>query len=324
MSIESKLTNNRIYCKGSDLDNGTCKEIKDYHYYGSNIITLTEPTSANDGLNIVFNTDKKKSFLKLNNDVFYFRKAKLFRNSYSKSRNIIASMVLYHSKTKGGATDDLEIHIPFQQNSAYYNSLMWLNNILYKGVKNISNTKTKKITTNGDLTLNDMVPLNTPYYYVKETQKEYIFFDRYFPLSMNFSQLSELKKLVDENSPEKGKLPPIKLTSKPQKIFYNNRGIQSESIKTNDQPLTCTAIKIDGKDVVPKEEKDDSDLQASALQETYKKIFESEFFTIIIGIIIAMLAFAIMKNILEAINGKDVIGRITGGIIGANNKPQSN
>ena len=49
-------------------------------------------------------------------------------------------------------------------------------------------------------------------------------------------------------------------------------------------------------------------------------ISESDFFTVILGILIALITFAIMKNILESINDNNYVAKLTGGLTGNTGK----
>ena len=308
-TTEKKLNENRqVLCK-NHIDN--CKQLTTINFEGSKVIKFNKPSSStNPGLEIKFDgVNKNNSGVVLGGEPYKFEKAKLFSNSYaSTARNIVASLVLYH---RNKVNKLMEIHIPFEKNNSYYNSLMWFNNILYSG-----STKNKKIPLTTELTLNDIVPLNTPYYYVYDAgnDKEYIFFDRYFPLSINNTQLQELRDAVGNKY---GNVTVNLSDNKRNKIYYSNTGIPSEDLtEYSSQQLDCEAIEIDGEPVEPKSDKTDADMQKDSFLTVYEQIFKSEFFTVILGILIALIAFAIMKNILEAINDNNYVAKLTGGLTG--------
>ena len=307
--LETTLENNRqVLCK-NHIDN--CKQLTTINFEGSKVIKFNKPSSStNPGLEIKFDgVNKNNSGVVLGGEPYKFEKAKLFSNSYaSTARNIVASLVLYH---RNKVNKMMEIHIPFEKNNSYYNSLMWFNNILYSGS---TKTKNKELKLTTELTLNDIVPLNTPYYYVHDagSDKEYIFFDRYFPLSINNTQLQELRNAVGEY-----KNVTVNLSNNTNKIYYSNTGIPSEDLtEYSSQQLDCEAIEIDGEPVEPKSDKTDADMQKDSFLTVYEQIFKSDFFTVILGILIALLAFAIMKNILEAINDNNYVAKLTGGLTG--------
>tara|TARA_Y100000389_G_C17454552_1_gene517172 strand:- start:876 stop:1826 length:951 start_codon:yes stop_codon:yes gene_type:complete len=311
-TTEKKLNENRqVLCK-NHIDN--CKQLTTINFEGSKVIKFDKPSSStNPGLEIMFDGIKKyNSGVVLGGEPYKFEKAKLFSNSYaSTARNIVASLVLYH---RNKVNKMMEIHIPFEKNNSYYNSLMWFNNILYSGS---TKTKNKELKLTTELTLNDIVPLNTPYYYVHDagSDKEYIFFDRYFPLSINNEQLKEIRAAVGENGNVTVNL--SNNTNNTNKIYYSNTGIPSEDLtEYSSQQLDCEAIEIDGEPVEPKSDKTDADMQKDSFLTVYEQIFKSDFFTVILGILIALIAFAIMKNILEAINDNNYVAKLTGGLTG--------
>ena len=314
MSVETTLEDNRQTLCKNNIDN--CKQLTSINFQGSKVIKFNKPSSStNPGLEIKFDgVNKNNSGVVLGGEPYKFEKAKLFSNSYaSTARNIVASLVLYH---RNKLNKSMEIHIPFEKNNSYYNSLMWFNNILYSGSTNTtSSKKTKKLKLTTELTLNDIVPLNTPYYYVHDAgnDKEYIFFDRYFPLSINNTQLKEIRAAVREY-----KNVTVNLSDNTRnKIYYSNTGIPSEDLtEYSSQQLDCEAIEIDGEPVEPKSDKTDADMQKDSFLTVYEQIFKSDFFTVILGIIIALIAFAIMKNILEAINDNNYVAKFTGGLTG--------
>lgn len=316
-TTEKKLNENRqALCKNNI---GNCKQLTEINFKGSKVIKFNKPSSStNPGLEIKFDgVTKNNSGVVLGGEPYKFEKAKLFSNSYaSTARNIVASLVLYH---RNKVNKMMEIHIPFEKNNSYYNSLMWFNNILYSGSTNTtSSKKTKELKLTTDLTLNDIVPLNTPYYYVHDvgSDKEYIFFDRYFPLSINNTQLQELRNAVGEY-----KNVTVNLSKNTNKIYYSNTGIPSEDLtEYSSQQLDCEAIEIDGEPVEPKSDKTDADMQKDSFLTVYEQIFKSDFFTVILGILIALITFAIMKNILEAINDNNYIAKLTGGLTGNTGK----
>jgi hypothetical protein len=309
MNTEQKLNENRQALCKNDIDN--CKQLTTINFEGSKVIKFKKPSSStNPGLEIIFDGTKTyNSGVVLGGEAYKFEKAKLFSNSYaSTARNIVASLVLYH---RNKVNKSMEIHIPFEKNNSYYNSLMWFNNILYT-----DSTKNKKISLNMELTLNDIVPLNTPYYYVHDVgnDKEYIFFDRYFPLSINNTQLKELRAAVDNKY---GDVIVNLPNDERNKIYYSNTGIPSEDLtEYSSQQLDCEAIEIDGEPVEPKSDKTDADMQKDSFLTVYEQIFKSDFFTVILGILIALITFAIMKNILESINDNNYVAKLTGGLTG--------
>lgn len=311
--LETLLENNRQALCKNHIDN--CKQLTTINFEGSKQIKFNKPSSStNPGLEIKFDgVNKNNSGVVLGGEPYKFEKAKLFSNSYaSTARNIVASLVLYH---RNKVNKMMEIHIPFEKNNSYYNSLIWFNNILYSG-----STKNKKIPLTTELTLNDIVPLNTPYYYVHDAgnDKEYIFFDRYFPLSINNEQLKEIRAAVGEN----GNVT-VNLSNNEdrRKIYYSNTGIPSEDLtEYSSQQLDCEAVEIDGEPVEPKSDKTDADMQKDSFLTVYEQIFKSDFFTVILGILIALIAFAIMKNILEAINDNNYVAKLTGGLTGNTGK----
>lgn len=312
MSVETTLEDNRQTLCKNNIDN--CKQLTSINFQGSKVIKFNKPSSStNPGLEIKFDgVNKNNSGVVLGGEPYKFEKAKLFSNSYaSTARNIVASLVLYH---RNKLNKSMEIHIPFEKNNSYYNSLMWFNNILYSGSTNTtSSKKTKKLKLTTELTLNDIVPLNTPYYYVHDAgnDKEYIFFDRYFPLSINNTQLKEIRAAVREY-----KNVTVNLSDNTRnKIYYSNTGIPSEDLtEYSSQQLDCEAIEIDGEPVEPKSDKTDADMQKDSFLTVYEQIFKSDFFTVILGILIALIAFAIMKNILESINDNNYVAKFTGGL----------
>jgi len=310
--LETTLENNRQALCKNHIDN--CKQLTTINFEGSKVIKFNKPSSStNPGLEIKFDgVNKNNSGVVLGGEPYKFEKAKLFSNSYaSTARNIVASLVLYH---RNKVNKMMEIHIPFEKNNSYYNSLMWFNNILYT-----DSTKNKKISLNTELTLNDIVPLNTPYYYVHDAgnDKEYIFFDRYFPLSINNTQLQELRNAVGNKN---GNVT-VNLSNNTNKIYYSNTGIPSEDLtEYSSQQLDCEAIEIDGEPVEPKSDKTDADMQKDSFLTVYEQIFKSDFFTVILGILIALITFAIMKNILEAINDNNYVAKLTGGLTGNTGK----
>lgn len=312
-TTEKKLNENRQTLCKNDIDN--CKQLTTINFEGSKVIKFNKPSSStNPGLEIKFDgVNKNNSGVVLGGEPYKFEKAKLFSNSYaSTARNIVASLVLYH---RNKVNKMMEIHIPFEKNNSYYNSLMWFNNILYSGS---TKTKNKELKLTTELTLNDIVPLNTPYYYVHDagSDKEYIFFDRYFPLSINNEQLKEIRAAVGEN----GNVT-VNLSDNRNKIYYSNTGIPSEDLtEYSSQQLDCEAIEIDGEPVEPKSDKTDADMQKDSFLTVYEQIFKSDFFTVILGILIALIAFAIMKNILEAINDNNYVAKLTGGLTGNTGK----
>lgn len=318
-TTEKKLNENRqALCKNHI---GNCKQLTEINFKGSKQITINKPSSnATAGLKLIFDgVTKNNSGVVLGGEAYKFEKAKLFSNSYaSTARNIVASLVLYH---RNNVNKSLEIHIPFEKNNSYYNSLIWFNNILYSGstVTKPSTIKNKKIPLTTELTLNDIVPLNTPYYYVHDAgnDKEYIFFDRYFPLSINNEQLKELRAGVGSY----GNVTVNLSDNKRNKIYYSNTGIPSEDLtEYSSQQLDCEAVEIDGEPVEPKSDKTEADMQKDSFLTVYEQIFKSDFFTVILGILIALIAFAIMKNILEAINDNNYVAKLTGGLTGNTGK----
>mgnify|MGYP001265152398 CR=1 FL=1 len=312
--LETTLENNRQALCKNDIDN--CKQLTTINFEGSKVIKFNKPSSStNPGLEIKFDgVNKNNSGVVLGGEAYKFEKAKLFSNSYaSTARNIVASLVLYH---RNKVNKSMEIHIPFEKNNSYYNSLMWFNNILYSGSMGGKNVKTPKLDLTTELTLNDIVPLNTPYYYVHDVgnDKEYIFFDRYFPLSINNTQLKELRAAVDNKY---GDVIVNLPNDERNKIYYSNTGIPSEDLtEYSSQQLDCEAIEIDGEPVEPKSDKTDADMQKDSFLTVYEQIFKSDFFTVILGILIALITFAIMKNILESINDNNYVAKLTGGLTG--------
>lgn len=314
-TTEKKLNENRHeLCKNHI---GNCKQLTEINFKGSKQIKFNKPSSsATAGLELIFDgVTKNNSGVVLGGEAYKFEKAKLFSNSYaSTARNIVASLVLYH---RNKVNKMMEIHIPFEKNNSYYNSLIWFNNILYSGS---TKTKNKKLNLTTELTLNDIVPLNTPYYYVHDAgnDKEYIFFDRYFPLSINNTQLQELRNAVGNKY---GNVTVNLSKNGRNKIYYSNTGIPSEDLtEYSSQQLDCEAVEIDGEPVEPKSDKTEADMQKDSFLTVYEQIFKSDFFTIILGILIALLAFAIMKNILEAINDNNYVAKLTGGLTGNTGK----
>ena len=84
--------------------------------------------------------------------------------------------------------------------------------------------------------------------------------------------------------------------------------------------MDCEAVEIDGEPVEPKSDKTEADMQKDSFLTVYEQIFKSDFFTVILGILIALIAFAIMKNILEAINDNNYVAKLTGGLTGNTGK----
>jgi hypothetical protein len=287
-TTEEKLSRDKL-CKNDSTNK--CKELTTINYDSVRQVKLIKPVSTGEGLEIKFEglTD---SYVELGKAKYTFNQAKLFSNSYSESPTIVASMVLYHEK-KGETDKKLQIHIPFEKNTSYHSSLMWLNNILYTGSTDDDNTMDPGV----NLSITQMIPLNTPYYYVKDGMTELIFFDRYFPLSIGLGQLTELKRAVGIN----GKLNLSLSAEKAISVFYNNAGVPSEEMSSfSEHTLDCDAVEIDGEKVVV----GDSEIvrQKDGLTNVYSNLFESDFFWVVISVLIALIAFYPMKNILEKVS----------------------
>ena len=124
-TTEKKLNENRQTLCKNDIDN--CKQLTTINFEGSKVIKFNKPSSStNPGLEIKFDgVNKNNSGVVLGGEPYKFEKAKLFSNSYaSTARNIVASLVLYH---RNKVNKMMEIHIPFEKNNSYYNSLIWFN-----------------------------------------------------------------------------------------------------------------------------------------------------------------------------------------------------